>query len=99
MKTIHDHESFARMIAAQAHLRARLLAHRRAFPHPFRLLESRPPWPVDDADEADGEVLWLESSNEHARTADAASALERTDDPAGATGSEEPATAALRRCA
>jgi hypothetical protein len=100
MKTIHDHESFARMIAAQAHLRARLIAHRRAFPHPFRLLDYRPPWPVDDADDADGEVLWLEAESECPHAAEDDSGTERSNDLRGANGAEESAAAlARRRCA
>lgn len=97
MKIIHDQESFARMIAAQAHLRARLLAHRRAFPHPLRLFACRPPSPAEEADEADAEMLWLESAQERTARTEAVSAPGRANDHPGAGRAEQPA--ALRRCA
>jgi hypothetical protein len=66
MNARHDEDDFARMIAAQANLRARLIALRLALPNPYGLRSCRPPWPAADGDEPEIEVVWLESAAEQA---------------------------------
>jgi hypothetical protein len=99
MNAHHDHDDFARMIAAQANLRARLIAQRLALPNPFRLRACRPPWLAEDGDEAGCEVVWLETAAECSGRTPEVFAVGRADDAVLPARGEALTIPARRRCA